>query len=142
MTLTQQTRLRERASERKSLTPPANCLIQERARESLNNRFLPPMGASIERQAGAFSRMSRVELDVHHAARIMSAGHGGQVLLSQATSALVAQVLPDGVQMQDLGEHRLKDLRRPSRLFQLVIAGLLSAFPPLHTLDSSPNNLP
>jgi predicted ATPase/class 3 adenylate cyclase len=83
-----------------------------------------------------------VGLDVHHAARIMSAGHGGQVLLSQATSALVAQVLPDGVQMQDLGEHRLKDLRRPSRLFQLVIAGLLSAFPPLHTLNSSPNNLP
>jgi class 3 adenylate cyclase len=83
-----------------------------------------------------------VGLDVHHAARIMSAGHGGQILLSQATSVLVEQSLPGGVQLQDLGEHRLKDLRRPSRLFQLVVAGLPTAFPPLHTLDSHPNNLP
>ena len=83
-----------------------------------------------------------VGLDVHHASRIMSAGHGGQVLLSQATSTLVEQNLPDGVQLQDLGEHRLKDLRRPSRLFQLVVAGLPTAFPPLRTLDSRPNNLP
>ncbi len=83
-----------------------------------------------------------IGLDVHHAARIMSAGHGGQILLSQATSALAEQALPDGVQVQDLGEHRLKDLRRPSRLFQLLVAGLPSAFPPLKTLDSHPNNLP
>ena len=83
-----------------------------------------------------------VGLDVHHAARIMGAGHGGQILLSQATSVLVEQSLPQGVQLQDLGEHRLKDLRRPSRLFQLVVAGLPTAFPPLHTLDSHPNNLP
>jgi predicted ATPase len=83
-----------------------------------------------------------VGLDVHHAARIMGAGHGGQILLSQATSVLVEQSLPEGVQLQDLGEHRLKDLRRPSRLFQLVVAGLPTAFPPLHTLDSHPNNLP
>ncbi len=83
-----------------------------------------------------------VGLDVHYAARIMSAGHGGQILLSQATSALVEQSLPDDVQLQDLGEHRLKDLRRPSRLFQLVVAGLPTIFPPLHTLESHPNNLP
>jgi len=83
-----------------------------------------------------------VGLDAHHAARIMGAGHGGQILLSQATSVLVEQSLPEGVQLQDLGEHRLKDLRRPSRLFQLVVAGLPTAFPPLHTLDSHPNNLP
>ncbi len=83
-----------------------------------------------------------VGLDVHHAARIMSAGHGGQILLSQATSALVEQSLPGGVQLQDLGEHRLKDLRRPGRLFQLVVAGLPTTFPPLNTLDSHPNNLP
>ncbi len=83
-----------------------------------------------------------IGLDVHHAARIMSAGHGGQILLSQATSALVEQNLPDGTQLQDLGEHRLKDLRRPGRLFQLSVAGLADAFPPLHTLDSHPNNLP
>jgi len=50
-----------------------------------------------------------VGLDVHHAARIMSAGHGGQVLLSQATCELVEHDLPDGVSLRDLGEHRLKD---------------------------------
>jgi predicted ATPase/class 3 adenylate cyclase/DNA-binding XRE family transcriptional regulator len=83
-----------------------------------------------------------IGLDVHHAARIMGVGHGGQILLSQATSVLVEQSLPDGVQLQDLGEHRLKDLRRPSRLFQLVVAGLPHAFPPLKTLDNHPNNLP
>ncbi len=83
-----------------------------------------------------------IGLDVHHAARIMAAGHGGQILLSQATCVLVEQALPDGVLLQDLGEHRLKDLRRPSHLFQLVMAGLPGAFPPLKTLDSHPNNLP
>ena len=65
-----------------------------------------------------------VGLDVHHAARIMSAAHGGQVLLSQTTRELVVQALPDGVTLFDLGEHRLKDLQRASHLFQLVIAGL------------------
>jgi predicted ATPase/class 3 adenylate cyclase/DNA-binding CsgD family transcriptional regulator len=83
-----------------------------------------------------------VGLDVHRAARIMSAGHGGQVLLSQTTRDLVEQALPDGVGLLDLGEHRLKDLRASIRLFQLVIAGLPTDFPPLKTLDSHPNNLP
>ena len=83
-----------------------------------------------------------VGLDVHRAARIMSAGHGGQVLLSQPTSTLVEQDLPDEVSLRDLGEYRLKDLGRPQRLFQLVISDLPADFPPLKTLDSSPNNLP
>jgi predicted ATPase/class 3 adenylate cyclase/DNA-binding CsgD family transcriptional regulator len=83
-----------------------------------------------------------VGLDVHHAARIMSAGHGGQVLLSQTTRDLVEHTLPEGIYLVDLGVHRLKDLQRPSRLFQLAIAGLPSDFPPLKTLDNSPNNLP
>jgi predicted ATPase/class 3 adenylate cyclase len=81
-------------------------------------------------------------LDVHHAARIMSAGHGGQVLLSQTTHDLVEHDLPDRVRLQDLGEHRLKDLQRPSHLYQLVIADLPAHFPPLKTLDSRPHNLP
>ncbi len=72
-----------------------------------------------------------VGLDVHHAARIMSAGHGGQILLSQTTRDLVAQTLPHGVGLQDLGEHQLKDLQRPSRIFQRVIASLPADFPPL-----------
>ena len=83
-----------------------------------------------------------VGLDVHHAARIMSAGHGGQVLLSQTTRELVKHELPEGVSLRDLGEHRLKDLQHPSHLYQLNIAGLLTDFPSLKTLDSHPHNLP
>jgi predicted ATPase/class 3 adenylate cyclase/DNA-binding CsgD family transcriptional regulator len=83
-----------------------------------------------------------VGMDVRYAARIMSAGHGGQVLLSQTTRELVEHDRPDGVSLRDLGEHRLKDLQRPGRLYQLVIADLPAEFPPLKTLDVSPNNLP
>src|SRR6266446_5113999 len=83
-----------------------------------------------------------VGLDVHRAARIMSAGHGGQVLLSQTTRDLVEHSLPDDVSIRNLGEHRLKDLQHASCLFQLVMAGLPADFPSLKTLDSRPNNLP
>jgi predicted ATPase/class 3 adenylate cyclase/DNA-binding CsgD family transcriptional regulator/tetratricopeptide (TPR) repeat protein len=83
-----------------------------------------------------------VGLDVHRTARIMSAGHGGQVLLSQTTRDLVEYALPDRVHMVDLGMYHLKDLQQPTRLFQLNIAGLQSDFPPLKTLDNFPNNLP
>ncbi len=83
-----------------------------------------------------------VGLDVHRTARIMSAGHGGQVLLSQTTRDLVEHDLPDGVSLRDLGAHLLKDLQHPSRLFQLVISRLPADFPPFKTLDSHPNNLP
>ena len=83
-----------------------------------------------------------VGLDVHYAARIMSAGHGGQVLLSQSTRDLVEHGLPADVSLRDVGAHRLKDLQRKSHLFQLVIAGLPTDFPPLKTLDLHPHNLP
>ncbi|MDQ6660106.1 MAG: tetratricopeptide repeat protein, partial [Chloroflexota bacterium] len=83
-----------------------------------------------------------VGLDVHHAARIMSAGHGGQILLSHTTSNLVEQHLPAGTYLKDLGEHRLKDLQRPSHLFQLSLEELPADFPPLKTLGTYPNNLP
>ena len=83
-----------------------------------------------------------VGLDVHHAARIMSVGHGAQVLLSHTTRELVKHDLLEGVSLLDMGEHRLKDLQHPSHLFQLVIAGLPADFPPLKTLDTHPNNLP
>ncbi len=80
---------------------------------------------------------------------LLSAGHGGQVLLSAATQELVRDHLsrlkptdPPGVQLLDLGEHRLKDLTRPERIFQLVVPGLPAHFPALRTLDSLPNNLP
>lgn len=83
-----------------------------------------------------------IGMDVHRAARISSAGHGGQVLLSQTTRDLVESELPEGVTLRDLGEHQLKDLPTPNRLCQLVITGLAAEFPPLRTLDVVPNNLP
>jgi predicted ATPase/class 3 adenylate cyclase len=83
-----------------------------------------------------------VGIDVHRAARIAAAGHGGQVLLSKATSELVgADGLPDGVGLDDLGEHRLKDLAHTERIFQLAIEGLPVEFPPIRTLET-PTNLP
>jgi len=83
---------------------------------------------------------SYVGADVHRAARVAAAGHGGQVLVSEATSALIGD-LPAGVAVRGLGEHRLKDLR-PERLSQLVIDGLQAEFPPIRSLDRRPNNLP
>jgi predicted ATPase/class 3 adenylate cyclase len=83
-----------------------------------------------------------VGLEVHRAARIAAAAHGGQVLVSGATRALAEGELPGGVSLRDLGEHRLKDLSRPERISQLVIDGLLAEFPPPRTLDATPNNLP
>lgn len=74
--------------------------------------------------------------------RIMSAGHGGQVLLSTVTRELVQDTLPVGTELVDLGEKRLKDLMRPEHLYQLNLAGLPAVFPPLKTLDLYSNNLP
>jgi predicted ATPase/class 3 adenylate cyclase len=74
--------------------------------------------------------------------RIMSAGHGGQVLLSSATYELVRDVLPANTELLDLGERRLKGLLRPERLYQLYAPDLLSTFPPLKTLDTFLTNLP
>jgi class 3 adenylate cyclase len=72
-----------------------------------------------------------VGLDVHRAARICSAGHGGQVLLSCATRELAGDDLPPGVALRGLGEHRLKDFDRPDELFQVVAGDLPSEFPPV-----------
>jgi len=79
-----------------------------------------------------------VGMDVHRAARIMGAAHGGQVLVSQTTADLIA----DGSRLLDLGEHRLKDLSLPQRLFQLVVEGAPLEFPPVRTLENRPTNLP
>ena len=83
-----------------------------------------------------------VGLDVHRAARICAAGHGGQTLLSQTTHTLVEYDLPAGVRLQHLGAHRLKDLQRPEGLYQLVIPDLPADFPPLQSLDRRAHNLP
>ncbi len=82
-----------------------------------------------------------VGLALHQVARITAAGHGGQILISDATRRL-ATSLPAGLELRDLGERRLKDLASPERIYQLIGDGLADKFPPLRTLDSKPNNLP
>jgi predicted ATPase/class 3 adenylate cyclase len=83
-----------------------------------------------------------VGLDVHRAARICAAGRGGQILLSQSVEVLAARDLPPGVSLLDLGAHRLKDLREPEHLFQVVHPDLPTDFLPLKSQDVFPNNLP
>ena len=83
-----------------------------------------------------------VGLDVHRAARICAAGHGGQILLSDAVSSLAARDLPSGVSLRDLGAHRLKDLKEPEHLFQVLHLDLPKDFPAIKSLDARLNNLP
>lgn len=80
--------------------------------------------------------------NVNRVARLLAAGHGGQVLLSAAMVNALAGGLPDTLALRDLGERRLRDLAAPERISQLVIPGLPDAFPPLNALDARPNNLP
>src|SRR5439155_5468623 len=107
-----------------------------------------PHGSAVRGRMGLHTGEGRlggadyVGLDVHRAARIAAAGNGGQVLVSDATRALVEPGLPDGIGLRDLGAHRLKDLARPERIYQLEIAGLAGDFAPIRTLDAHPNNLP
>jgi len=88
------------------------------------------------------SEIGYVGIDLHRAARIAAAGHGGQILISETTRALVQNDLPAETSIRDLGEHRLKDLARAERLSQITIADLPNTFPPLKTLDALPHNLP
>jgi predicted ATPase/class 3 adenylate cyclase len=83
-----------------------------------------------------------VGLDVHRAARIAAAGHGGQILLSESTRALAEQRLPEGANLRDLGAHWLKDLQAPEPLAQLILVGLPDDFPPLKTLDRHVDHVP
>ncbi len=79
---------------------------------------------------------------LNRVARLLAIGHGGQVLLSLASSELVRDDLTSGGSLQALGEHRLKDLGRPETVFQLLHPELVAEFPPLRSLESMPNNLP
>jgi predicted ATPase/class 3 adenylate cyclase len=107
-----------------------------------------PAGAEIRVRMGmhtgeaGFSAKTYAGLNVHRASRIASVAHGGQVLLSDATRALVGADLPEGVELRDLGEHRLKDLEHAERIWQLVVPGLAGEFPAISSLDATPNNLP
>ena len=94
------------------------------------------------RPASVASGVDYVGFEVSRAARIAAAAHGAQVLVSDTTEALARDHLAPGLSLRDLGEHRFKDLVRPQRIHQLLIEGLPDRFPPLRSLDATPNNLP
>ena len=104
--------------------------------EPLRVRMALHTGAAEERDGDYFGP------PLNRIARLLSAAHGGQVLLSLPTHEMVRDQLPSEVDLQDLGEKHLKDLFRPERVFQLLAPDLLSGFPPLRTLDAHGNNLP
>jgi predicted ATPase/class 3 adenylate cyclase len=79
---------------------------------------------------------------VNRCSRLMTAAHGGQIVLSGATEVLMRGQLPEGIGLHDLGEHRLRDLGHPIKIFQLSRDGDREDFPPLRTLESFPGNLP
>ncbi len=79
---------------------------------------------------------------LNRVARVLSAGHGSQTLLSSATAERVRAALSPDISLRDLGERRLKDLSQPERIFQVVTADLPTEFPPLRSLEVRPNNLP
>jgi predicted ATPase/class 3 adenylate cyclase len=79
---------------------------------------------------------------LHHLAQLLSAAHGGQTLLFEETYALAQHALPNGVSLRDLGIHRLRDLREPERIWQVVAPDLVADFPELASLTARPNNLP
>ncbi len=93
-------------------------------------------GAAEERGGDYFG------LALNRAARILAAGHGGQILLSRDVERRVVDRFPEGAALRDLGDRRLKDLTGPQRIFQLVVDDLPAEFPPLVTLDARPHNIP
>ena len=128
-------------------SPPAALSAAMRAQQLFDAESWPPDGEVRSRMGmhtgqAVLGGDNYVGLDVHRAARIAAAGHGGQVLLSDATRSLVERALPEGAQLRDLGQHRLKDLPTSEHLYQLVIDGLAVDFPPIRSLDARPNNLP
>lgn len=80
---------------------------------------------------------SYIGLDVHRAARIAAAAHGGQIVVSAVTAALVSPNLPETASLRDLGVHALKDLDRPEHLFQVTLRGHQKVFPPVRSVGTS-----
>ncbi|MFN2138193.1 MAG: ATP-binding protein [Candidatus Promineifilaceae bacterium] len=80
--------------------------------------------------------------EVNRVARLLSAGHGGQILVSEVTVQLAHGKLPGQIEIRDLGSHYLKDISSPEHIFQMTVPGLLSEFPALNTVNANPNNLP
>jgi predicted ATPase/class 3 adenylate cyclase len=128
------------------LAPAAVAAVVEAQRGLASARW--PADGEVRVRIGLHSGQARVVgsdyvgIDVHRAARIGAAAHGGQIVISESTMALVERDLPAGVEVQDLGRHWLKDLPAQEHLYQLVVPGLPSEFPPLRTTDRIAGNLP
>jgi len=107
-----------------------------------------PQGASVRVRMGIHTgeplsaSTGYIGIDVHRAARICAAGHGGQILVSEPAHSLLRSTLPGDVSLRDLGEHRLRGIASAERLYQVVAPGLEADFPPVRSLDTLPNNLP
>ncbi len=96
-----------------------------------------------EVHAGAYTSGEYVSgLTLSRTSRLLSVGHGGQILLSMPVCELIRDNLPAGVSLRDMGLQRLRDLIRPEHIFQIITDDLPADFPPLKTLDTLPNNLP
>jgi predicted ATPase/class 3 adenylate cyclase len=131
-------------------TSPTACVSAAIQMQRAFISYSGPPGETLRVRMGVHSgeasetSVGLIGLDVHRGARIAGVAHGGQVLLSATTAALVRDSMPPGASLRDLGLHRLKDLGRPERIFQLEAGGLPAAFPPLRSLENPAllNNLP
>lgn len=119
-----------------ALSAQRACLAEAWQPASIRVRMALHTGAAEERGGDYFGQ------PVNRVARLVSAGHGGQILLSQACQELLRDDLPPLITLKDLGERRLKDLIRPERIFQVVGPGLPADFPALRTLEVFRHNLP
>lgn len=96
-----------------------------------------------EVRAGEFTSGEYVSgITLSRAARLLSAGHGGQILLSAPATELVREQLSQNIALRDMGARRLKDLVQPQQIYQVLANDLPQDFPALKTLDALPNNLP
>ncbi|MGH8872565.1 MAG: adenylate/guanylate cyclase domain-containing protein [Acidimicrobiia bacterium] len=117
--------------------------IQRRlARESWAASQTVRVRIGIHTGEGRLGGSDYVGIDVHRAARIGDSGHGGQILVSEATARLTEYNLPEGTRLEDLGTHRLRDLTHEEHIYQLDVDDLPTEFPPLRTLTASKGNLP
>jgi predicted ATPase len=122
----------------------AAALVAQTAIQQENWRDVGPIRARMALHTGATEERDGDYFGppVNRVARLLSAGSGGQILLSRTTADLLQDRLPPGVVLLDLGEHRLKDLSRPEHVYEVTGPDLLADFPSLKTLDQRPNNLP
>lgn len=103
---------------------------------ALRVRMALHTGNAVERDGDYFGpSLNRVD-------RLLRTAHGGQIVMSLAMRELVRESLPEGIELLDLGEHRLRGMSRPERIFQVVASDLPSEFPPLQTLDARLVSLP